>query len=125
MSPFIKDGDVLEIKPVEVSEIKLGDVIFYRTESRIVAHRVIKKVSGNGKAFLITKGDSSPSSDEPVHPEDLLGKVITVERNGSSLRLDTLPARWINLLWVKISPFSRYIYPVLKKIKHVIVKRKK
>ncbi len=120
MSPFIRDGDVLKVKPAEVSEIKLGDVIFCRTGNRIVAHRVIKKVSENGKGFLVTKGDSSPNSDEPLHPEDLLGKVVTVERNGLSLRFDGRVARLINLLLTKISPFSRWIYPVLRKVKHML-----
>lgn len=120
MSPFIRDGDVLEIKPAEVSEIKLGDVIFYRIESRVAAHRVIKRVSRNGKVSLVTKGDSSPTSDEPLHAEDLLGKVVTVERNGLSLSLDTRLSRLINLLWAKISPFSGYIYPPGMKLKRNI-----
>lgn len=120
MHPFIRDGDVLKVEPAEVSEIKLGDVIFYRTGSRPVAHRVIRKVSENGKAFLVTKGDSSPSSDQPVYPEDLLGKIVAVERNGLDLRLDSRLARLINLLWVRISPFSRYIYPPIRKLKRNI-----
>lgn len=120
MHPFIRDGDILKVKPVEVSEIKLGDVVFYRTERRIVAHRVIKKTFNNGKAFLVTKGDSSPSSDNPVYPEDLLGKVVTVKRNGLSLRLDGRLSRLINLLWVKISPFSRHIYPPARELRRNI-----
>lgn len=120
MSPFIRDGDILKVKPVEISEIKLGDVIFYRTENRIVAHRVIKKVSGKDKAFLVTKGDSSPNSDEPLHAENLLGKVVTLERNGLSLRLDGRLRRLTNLLWAKISPFSRYIYPPISRLKRSI-----
>jgi len=120
MSPFIRDGDILEIKPAEVSEIQLGDVIFYRTESRVAAHRVIRRVPGNGKVSLITKGDSSPTSDKPLHAEDLLGKVVTVERNGLRLSIDTRLRRLINLLWAKISPFSGYIYPPGIKLKRSI-----
>jgi hypothetical protein len=39
----------------------------------------------NEDLFFILRGDASRTFDEPVVPEQVLGKVISIERNGGSL----------------------------------------
>ena len=42
MYPFVRDGDVVHVKPVEGSAVGVGDVVLCRYgENRLVAHRVI------------------------------------------------------------------------------------
>ena len=118
MYPFIKNGDIIEVKPVEASAVRLGDVIFYRSaRGRLLAHRVIKVDAQHGQVVLVTKGDSSPGPDQLVHPEQVLGRVVVIKRGERTIRLDRGPYRLINVLWARLSPHSPWFYPILRKAK--------
>src|SRR3990167_10204427 len=83
MSPSIRSGDIVEVGPV-TDEITSGDIILYRSrENTAVVHRVIKKNESGG---ILTKGDSSLDFDSPITNEQVLGKVIEVERRGINIR---------------------------------------
>ncbi|MBA7682712.1 hypothetical protein ES703_91064 [subsurface metagenome] len=113
MSPFIRNGDVVEAVPVK-GRINLGDVILYHSScGSPVIHRVIQR----NKESIITKGDSVPSSDQPVLFRKVLGRVVAVEKNDWCIRLDRPMVRLLNILLALISPFSSLIYPSLKFIK--------
>ena len=113
MSPFIRNGDVLEVVPAK-GKINLGDIILYRSSyGNPVVHRVIHRNTES----VITKGDSVPSPDQPVLSKQVLGRAVAVEKNGWRIRLDTPVGRLLNILLATISPFSSLIYPSLKFIK--------
>ena len=120
MSPFIRNGDVVEVAPAE-GNINLGDIILYRSSNgNPVIHRVIQKRKEN----IITKGDSVPSSDQPLLSRQVLGRVVCIEKNGWHLRLDRRMGRFINVLLATISPFSFLIYPPLRLVKRTVRLRK-
>jgi signal peptidase I len=85
MSPFIKDGDVLTIAPVQRSAPRLGDVVVFThpLTKKLIIHRVIKKRAG----FYLTKGDNVPEGDDLISKADILGLVTKVERNGKVISL--------------------------------------
>ncbi len=116
MSPFIRNGDVVEVVPAK-GKINLGDIILYRSSyGNPVVHRVIQR----NKESIITKGDSVPSSDEPILSEQVLGRVVAVEKNGWRMRLDSPMVRLLNILLALISPFSFLTYPPLRLIKGTV-----
>ena len=83
MLPSIRNGDIVAVSPI-TDEITHGDIILYRSkENTPVVHRVIKKSEGGG---ILTKGDSSLNFDSPITNEQVLGKVIEVERRGINIR---------------------------------------
>ena len=113
MSPFIRNGDVLEVVPLK-GKINIGDVVLCRSSyGNPVVHRVIYRNTES----IITKGDSVPNSDQPVLSKQVLGRVVAVEKNGWRMRLDRPMVRLLNILLALISPFSSLIYPSLKFIK--------
>lgn len=113
MSPFIRNGDVVEVVPLK-GKTNLGDIILYHSSyDNSIIHRVIQR----GKESIITKGDSVPSSDQPIFSKQVLGRVVAVEKNGWRMRLDSPVGRLLNILLALISPFSFLIYPPLKFIK--------
>jgi hypothetical protein len=138
MYPAILDGETLIVEPVVPSAVQVGDIILYKSEERLIAHRVIsikkfnarntqlsdcnglhgntqssalslprrshvfsvtktgpqssKTQSSMGRSSvlntqysLILRGDASYSYDEPVYTDQILGKVIAIERNGRSI----------------------------------------
>ena len=123
MSPFVRSGDILTIKPSNVTKISIGDIIVFRMGQRMVAHRLIKKYKQKGKIVLLTKGDSLTYYDHPVFPKDLLGRVVSIERENRRINQDNARWRLLNRSLAKVSPFSLSIYPVLRNAKRGILKK--
>jgi len=118
MSPFIRDGEIIEIVPIDIKKIKSGDIIFYRSNSKkLVIHRVIKRILENGKIVFITKGDFSPTFDQCIHSNNVLGKVVAVKKKNRIIRFDKGLMRLLNVLWAKVSPFNPWSYPPLRIVK--------
>ncbi|MFA4911166.1 MAG: signal peptidase I [Desulfobacteria bacterium] len=119
MRPFIQDGDFITVSPVGSSSVRIGDVVFYSTaEDNVIVHRVVNKYGKDGNMNLVIKGDASFSSPEKVDIQNVLGKVVAIERNGRKRNLETRFYRTLNLLFARLSPFSHWIYPIGSRLKH-------
>ncbi len=102
MSPFIKGGSILTVKPGE--NISIGDVILYRSGGGLTAHRVIGKRKSEGKSFFITKGDNLEYKDPLVDHLELLGRVVKVESGQKEIELDSFLRRLSNYIIAVTSP---------------------
>jgi signal peptidase len=86
MYPTICDGDLIMIHPIKPSEVIVGDIILYRHENGVVAHRVVNiqisqsSVLSTQHSFLL-RGDAAIVYDDPVRADQILGKVVSIERN--------------------------------------------
>jgi len=85
MSPFIKDQDIITIKPIQPKSIHKGDVLafFHPDQGKLYVHRVI----ANKKGMYLLKGDSAHSTDGWVASDQIVGMVDGVERNGKGKKL--------------------------------------
>jgi len=93
MYPFIKDGDVLTITPVQGSAPGFGDVVVFThpDTGKLIIHRVIGKRTDS----YLTKGDNAPEGDGLISRAFILGRVTKVERNGKLISLGLGPDRFI------------------------------
>jgi signal peptidase I len=92
MYPTILANETLVVEPVAPLDVHKGDIVLYRSNGNLIAHRV-KGVVRDGKTneystlltslCFILRGDAARTPDEPVSAEQVLGKVISVERNGN------------------------------------------
>ena len=114
MSPFIRDGDVITIAPVQppgrnphvptpsslsagnVTEARrcdVGQVVAYvaALSRRLLVHRII----GRHESGFLIQGDnlSGPVAD-PVRPDDILGRVVRIERGRKRIWLGLGPERY-------------------------------
>jgi signal peptidase I len=111
MRPFIQDGDILEVQPVGTLAVRRGDVVLCRQGGgRLVAHRVVHLSREDGRTTMVTWGDALTGPDAPISLEQVLGRVVVVERETKRLRLDARPQRLLWALWMGLSPFSRRLY---------------
>jgi signal peptidase I len=118
MRPLIRDGDFIIVSPVENSSIKTGDVVFYSTAgNKVIVHRLIRKYKQKGRMTVFIKGDASFSTPVKMDIQNVLGKVIAIERNGRKKRVDTKLHQLIGLFLSGISPFSHWIYPIGSSVK--------
>jgi hypothetical protein len=87
MHPTIRDGEHVTIAPVRANEIKRGDIILYQSPRGPLAHRVMKMEGKLNARLFILRGDACTSCDAPVSASQVLGRAVSVERNGRALRL--------------------------------------
>jgi signal peptidase I len=87
MYPTIRDGETLIVQPIEPARVAVGDIILHAVDQRLIAHRVVRIVNSKSAAAceFIFKADASSSLNEPVKPSQILGKVVSIERNGTTI----------------------------------------
>jgi signal peptidase len=76
MTPAIRKGDAVVLRPVKSSDLKVGDVVSYRSpadQSIIITHRIVE-VEKTWKQ-VITKGDNVGRNDKPLPMSEIVGKV--------------------------------------------------
>ena len=117
MYPSIREGELITVEPVAARDVKRGDIVLYRSERGLLAHRVVGSSPTQSSVLspqssLLLKGDASLSCDQPVAAQQILGRVVGVERNGRSVALASPGAK----LWHKArrlaSGLKGWIYPV-------------
>jgi len=164
MHPTIKEGETITVEPTAPSEVKKGDIILYRGESSVIAHRVVRieQKASSSKATLkaerpvldprfergdpqgpqgrsssppasperpsasaealrcragsrwragaalsfILRGDAADTFDDLEAAHRVLGKVVSVERDGKSIDLyswkaKTLYRAHVSVFWLK------------------------
>ena len=86
MHPSIRDGEAITVIPISPVEVRRGDIVFYRCNGNVFAHRVvsIEKQQEDALRFIL-RGDALGSPDESVASHQILGKVVAVERGGHSV----------------------------------------
>ncbi len=111
MYPSIREGELITVEPVQASDVKLGDIVLYRSERGLIAHRVVEIASRDARIFRL-RGDASLSCDRPVAAEQILGRVVRVHRNGRSVALATRGAKIWHRARRLASGVKGWIYPV-------------
>jgi signal peptidase I len=109
MRPTLFEGDVVAWTPVKMEDIKVGDVIVFKSslhwpDEKIVVHRVTKILKDDkGATILETKGDNNKRPDqeggqiEPYIREDhLMGRTISVAQQPLKIPFVGYLGIWIN-----------------------------
>ncbi|RLG76945.1 MAG: signal peptidase I [Thermoprotei archaeon] len=79
MRPSIEVGDLVVVKNVNTSDLRVGDVIAYVKGKTIVLHRIVMLTSVRGETAFITKGDANTAVDpNPILPEQIVGRLVYV-----------------------------------------------
>ncbi len=115
MQPTIIEGETITVEPVAPQAVRKGDIILYSFERGFIAHRVVRILRRKGDApCFIMRGDASDSFDYPVAAQQVLGKVISVEREGRSVDLYSQRARIRHIAHKWASRLKRLILCMLK-----------
>lgn len=123
MYPFVRDGDVLQVEPVRLSSVRVGDVVLFQdAEDRLTVHRVIGIRRDRNRVALVTKGDSSCRPDSPVYPEQILGRLTSVSREGKTLYMSGGWRAVANRLWAWLSPFSAQLHRLPRVVGYAALK---
>jgi signal peptidase I len=120
MSPFIKNGDVITVSPLNGTSPGLGDVAAFirKGTGRLVIHRVV----GKREDSYFIKGDNASEADGLVQKANILGFVTGVERKGKKVFIGLGPERFLiafltrrGLLFPMLLPAWRIFRPILRR----------
>ena len=79
MSPNINKGDIVVVKKLsdnEIRNLKIGDILVFNRENKIVVHRIYKIYSSGDEIFFKTKGDNNNAPDSYlIEIHEILGIV--------------------------------------------------
>jgi hypothetical protein len=104
MWPLIQSDDQIA-DLVKSSKYQIDDIIVFKEESNLVAHRLIyKPLSGDS---YLTKGDHNRLSDNLVHSSQILGKVISIRRGNKTHSLESLYKQQADNYLLALSQFQR------------------
>jgi hypothetical protein len=88
MHPTIRDREAVTVEPASAHSLKRGDILFYETARGVIAHRVVEiQTNENADRIFVVRGDAANSSAERVEARQILGRVISVERDGRNVAL--------------------------------------
>jgi hypothetical protein len=120
MFPLI--SSIIHIEPAKAEDIRVGDIVVYSSEEKMVAHRLAKKIIKEEKELLVVKGDTWLGSSE-VLPKDVIGKVIKVEKWGIQLNFKGGIGKIIDIICRSTSPLTSRLYSILRNGKHWLVSK--
>jgi signal peptidase I len=113
MLPLIRDGDQALVAHGHAG-VRRGDVIVFRREGQLIAHRVLHIYVGDDGPTFVTKGDNAPQLDSPLSADEVVGRVLAIERGNRYMSLDTTAWQivgWLiavgTLVWVKLYGWSQ------------------
>jgi hypothetical protein len=116
MLPFIREGDLLTVAPLGQQRLRLGDIALYRCQgSALLAHRLIGRAQEGGD--WLARGDASWGAVERVRPDQVLGRVVMLERHGRKRRLDAPWRRLGARLWHGLWPWNLRAYALAARLK--------
>lgn len=77
MEPKIVVDDIVIVKNVDKNQIRVNDIITFKTENEIITHRVIKIELIDNNLIYTTKGDSNEVTDiEKIEYNQIEGKYV-------------------------------------------------
>lgn len=121
MSPFIRDGDLVTVSPLQDALPRLGDIVAFVGPGgeRLIIHRVV----GTRGDFHLLRGDATSEVDGLVREGDILGRVTQVERDGQEIRLGLGPERFLIAIMTRSGLLSHVVYPACRLLRSITKRR--
>lgn len=102
MLPEVPVGSFLHIEKIESRHCRNGDLVIYRMDDRLVAHRVLLRLGWNNSWVIFEKGDNT-ARGHWILGRRIRGRAVAVERAGQPpLPLATNPKLARQSLWADI-----------------------
>jgi signal peptidase I len=117
MYPYIKEGDICTFETSALPDLEKGDVIlFHNVQGQLISHRFIKTTMIDGDRYLMCKGDTNFGYDEPILPQQVIGKLMYIKRRN----IHSSASAWSAILWRE----AILRFPSLTHVLRVYVNRK-
>ncbi len=98
MYPFLKAGDVGIVDKCLPNQLKIGDVVVFKSHHKLVAHRLVAIKNENNQTFYIAKGDKNKFLDTAFPADALFGRINSIERNGKLIKIESKTMKFKSFL---------------------------
>ena len=88
MRPLLRAGDVVVVQPIEPRALQPGDVVVAQRNGEWITHRLVA-IDERG---WHTHGDNTRYADEAAGADEIVGRVIAIERGDQTI--DLQQPRW-------------------------------
>jgi signal peptidase I len=78
MLPTLWPGDILLVRRCAADELQPGQIVQYIRDGLPIAHRMV----GSRGGHWLARGDCNRYTDPPISGNQMLGRVVSIERNG-------------------------------------------
>ncbi len=106
MFPTLREGDVGVVSKCSPREVKVGDIVVFRSGNKLIAHRLIKITDKEGQQIFIAKGDKNSFNDEPFSASQLEGKLETITRSKKTFKVDNFGMKFRRSMALNFKSFS-------------------
>lgn len=93
MFPTLKQGDIAEVEKCSPDDLKIGDIVVFKSNKKLIAHRLLKVINQNNTLFFIAKGDKNYHFDEPFKKNEIVGKLHSFQRRKRVLKVESFSMR--------------------------------
>lgn len=109
MYPIIQSGNVCRFVAFNSKEVKKGDILLYQSPSgQLIAHRVLRIKDKNNQIQYELKGDTNLSFDGPISHEQIIGKLVSINKEKKQIYMDDFPS----VIW----SFIITTFPIVSKM---------
>ena len=98
MYPFLKAGDVGIVDKCLANQLKIGDIVVFKSHQKLVAHRLVAIKQENNQTLYTAKGDKNKFLDPSFNADALFGKITSIERNEKSIKIDSKTMKFKSFL---------------------------
>jgi len=81
MYPTLREGDTGIVEKWNPNDLLVGDIVVFKANGKLVAHRLVKIELRNGLRLFTAKGDKNTYTDEPFTSDAFVGKITSFQRN--------------------------------------------
>ena len=77
MEPTIKTGQVVVGKETNIEDLEIGDIVTFngtkgQLNGKVITHRIIDIYEEEGQTYVVTKGDATGDTDDPILATDII-----------------------------------------------------
>lgn len=99
MFPIIQKADICRFISCSPLHFKKGDIILFHSQNgQLIAHRFCESKLIDGIEHYFFKGDSNLGFDQPIVEEQVIGKLIFIQKRHSNINMEDFRVS----LWSKL-----------------------
>lgn len=110
MYPTFKAGSIGVVEKCNPKLLKRGDIVVFRSNSQLVAHRLINISQQDNKTYYTARGDKNRFYDKPFSEADLIGKIVSFSKKGNEISLNSWAFRLKSFLIMAFHPMLQPLF---------------
>jgi len=108
MYPTMKAGDLGHVVKCSANDLNVGDLIVFKQNEKLVAHRLIEIVHQNNQRVFVARGDKNHHKDNLFSDDELVGRITSIQRKNRTIKSQSL---YMQIQRFKADNFSKILIP--------------